>query len=330
MLLFALGFIHRALVDIAHKLDGAVHFEPEEEEMHHGAAAGAVLAGESEALPIEPDHFMPEIVLPAEPEPAAAPPPPGPAPEAKPAEEKGGLPTWFRRKREPEVHEAPEPAPAPEPAALPEPRVQEPRVPEPRAQEPRPFESRPFEPRPSESRAAEPRLGSLRPEPARREPPPFLREGRERLLGTGGADTSAPAPTPAGEEFTPRFGEPRTPASPPVVPPPAPSAPHPSAPMSEPRPPRVRDETIPDPGAPPAFLRESDLLGGPEEMPEEAPPEPSVTVLKAGTIGGMAYKLYSDGSIEADLPDGTLRFASLQDLRDHVSGGGAPRPGGEG
>ncbi len=64
---------------------------------------------------------------------------------------------------------------------------------------------------------------------------------------------------------------------------------------------------------------ESDLLG---EEPEETPAEPEVTVLKSGTIGGMSYKLFSDGSIEADLPDGTLRFASLQDLREHVAGGG--------
>ena len=84
-----------------------------------------------------------------------------------------------------------------------------------------------------------------------------------------------------------------------------------------PRPPRPREE--PEPSAPPAFLRESDLLG---EEPEETPAEPEVTVLKSGTIGGMSYKLFSDGSIEADLPDGTLRFASLQDLREHVAGGG--------
>jgi len=33
----------------------------------------------------------------------------------------------------------------------------------------------------------------------------------------------------------------------------------------------------------------------------------------------MAYTLYSDGSIQAELPDGVLRFSSLQELRDHVS-----------
>jgi hypothetical protein len=32
----------------------------------------------------------------------------------------------------------------------------------------------------------------------------------------------------------------------------------------------------------------------------------------------MAYTLYADGSIEADLPEGLIRFASVQALRDHV------------
>ena len=32
----------------------------------------------------------------------------------------------------------------------------------------------------------------------------------------------------------------------------------------------------------------------------------------------MAYTLYSDGSIEAQLPQGTLRFGSITALRDHI------------
>jgi hypothetical protein len=42
-------------------------------------------------------------------------------------------------------------------------------------------------------------------------------------------------------------------------------------------------------------------------------------VLRSGIIGGMAYSLYSDGSIEAELPVGTMRFASLDELRAHVA-----------
>lgn len=42
-------------------------------------------------------------------------------------------------------------------------------------------------------------------------------------------------------------------------------------------------------------------------------------ILKSGIVGGMAYTLYSDGSIQAELPDGIVRFDSLNELRDHVA-----------
>ena len=48
---------------------------------------------------------------------------------------------------------------------------------------------------------------------------------------------------------------------------------------------------------------------------EEAP---RVTVLKSGVVDGMAYSLYSDGSIEAQMPEGMMRFASIDDLRTHL------------
>jgi hypothetical protein len=32
----------------------------------------------------------------------------------------------------------------------------------------------------------------------------------------------------------------------------------------------------------------------------------------------MAYSLYSDGSIEAELPEGTMRFGSIDELRTHL------------
>lgn len=328
MLLFALGVIHRALIDLGLKLDGVVHFEPEEDEVagaasahghsaaasgHGHPAAGQAGAGQATAglapPPREAEPYAPPFEATEEdlepPAPVAEPlvPPRAPAPVARsaPSSDSGrGLPSWFRRKNEaePAAEEPRAPAPGLEPAPLP------------------PLSP----PAPREPVAEAPRLEPLRPEPARREPPSFLREGRERPAAGGFS----------GDDFTPRFGEPRpatatsaaasAAASAPAVSPPPP--PTPSAPMSEPRPPRLRDETIPDPGEPPAFLRESDLLG---DFGEEEPEEPSITVLKAGTIGGMAYKLYSDGSIEADLPDGTLRFASLQDLREHVAGGAGAR-----
>ena len=58
------------------------------------------------------------------------------------------------------------------------------------------------------------------------------------------------------------------------------------------------------------------------EAPEAQVPEPpkeQVAILKSGVVDGMAYTLYVDGSIEAELPQGTLRFASINELRDHLS-----------
>jgi hypothetical protein len=42
------------------------------------------------------------------------------------------------------------------------------------------------------------------------------------------------------------------------------------------------------------------------------------TILKSGVVDGMAYTLYSDGSIEAKLPHGTVRFGSIAELRAHI------------
>jgi len=46
--------------------------------------------------------------------------------------------------------------------------------------------------------------------------------------------------------------------------------------------------------------------------------QPAVTVLKSGVVDGMAYSLYSDGSIEAQMPEGMMRFASIDELRSHL------------
>jgi hypothetical protein len=44
----------------------------------------------------------------------------------------------------------------------------------------------------------------------------------------------------------------------------------------------------------------------------------TVTVFKSGVIDGMAYTLYTDGSIEAEMPGGTVRFATVDDLRTYL------------
>jgi hypothetical protein len=54
------------------------------------------------------------------------------------------------------------------------------------------------------------------------------------------------------------------------------------------------------------------------EKRAEHPSERPVAILKSGVIDGMAYTLYADGSIEAELPQGTVRFASVDALREHL------------
>ena len=56
----------------------------------------------------------------------------------------------------------------------------------------------------------------------------------------------------------------------------------------------------------------------PAPEPAAAPEQPPVTVLKSGVVDGMAYSLYSDGSIEAQMPEGMMRFASIDELRAHL------------
>ena len=58
---------------------------------------------------------------------------------------------------------------------------------------------------------------------------------------------------------------------------------------------------------------------------QEPPPTPAVpeaastaTIVKSGVVDGMAYTLYADGSIEAKLPQGTIRFGSVAELRAHI------------
>jgi hypothetical protein len=136
------------------------------------------------------------------------------------------------------------------------------------------------------------------------------RKERERAQGRLAADPSSP-------EYRPG-----PPVAPPV--PEADEAPPPATfddawPKSE----RSRAE-LPAPrrarGAPSTFAETNPVASAPDR---QAPPvrnldESSVTVLKSGVVDGMAYSLYSDGSIEAQMPEGMMRFASIDDLRAHL------------
>jgi hypothetical protein len=42
------------------------------------------------------------------------------------------------------------------------------------------------------------------------------------------------------------------------------------------------------------------------------------SIIKSGVVDGMAYSLYSDGSIEAQMPEGMMRFGSIEELRAHL------------
>jgi hypothetical protein len=72
--------------------------------------------------------------------------------------------------------------------------------------------------------------------------------------------------------------------------------------------------------APSTFTEATPGATGADRYPPAARSEdqPPVTVLKSGVVDGMAYSLYSDGSIEAQMPEGMMRFASIDELRAHL------------
>jgi len=123
----------------------------------------------------------------------------------------------------------------------------------------------------------------------------------------------------------------RTQARPPDIPAPVVPALPPMADASEPQPPGFDDGWSTQ-----DRMRSPDLA--PQRRAGRTPPifkEPNagasmrsadqqtVTVLKSGMVDGMAYSLYSDGSIEAQMPEGLMRFASIDELRAHLD----QRPG---
>jgi hypothetical protein len=64
--------------------------------------------------------------------------------------------------------------------------------------------------------------------------------------------------------------------------------------------------------------RRSSALPSPPQPAGGSGDQPPVTVLKSGVVDGMAYSLFSDGSIEAQMPEGLMRFASIDELRAHL------------
>ena len=131
-------------------------------------------------------------------------------------------------------------------------------------------------------------------------------------LNRGGTPPNA-APKPKQTETEPQVDlapltrVPEEPRAPPAAPPAsASSAPIPPPPVA----PAIA-RTVAPPLRPPL-----------QQTPPAAPAPngaPDSTVYKSGVIDGMAYTLFMDGSIEADLPQGKVKFASVDELQTYLT-----------
>jgi hypothetical protein len=79
-----------------------------------------------------------------------------------------------------------------------------------------------------------------------------------------------------------------------------------------------RREAAPEMPPPASRPREGRFADRRPEPTPKPTPERGPAVLKSGVIDGMPYTLYADGSIEAELPQGTVKFASVDALRAHL------------
>jgi hypothetical protein len=293
--------------------------------------------------PVEPDDYAPEPDLPMRPRiPPAAPFEPTPhehAPEPPP--------DFRTRPRMPPAAQFDPPASHErDPEHTPDLRMRPRMPPAPQLEPTPPYESEP-EPQP------DPRTRQRIPPPPQFEPTPVQEREPEPprqppVLPPSIFDTVWPidrrrpanAPEPQPELQSPpgvRLGETRPLPSVQPVPIPAPvpappiASPRPEPPRPEPRPDPPRVEQRPEPIRPESPRREqrpepirSEPVRAepirPESLrPESLRPEPRpVSVLKSGVIDEMAYTLFTDGSIEAQMPDGTMRFASIEELRQHL------------
>ena len=84
----------------------------------------------------------------------------------------------------------------------------------------------------------------------------------------------------------------------------------------------VRREPVLDMPLPPIPARPRETRPASDKrMPEamrKTTPDRGPAILKSGVIDGMPYTLYADGSIEAQLPQGMVKFASVDALRAHL------------
>lgn len=148
---------------------------------------------------------------------------------------------------------------------------------------------------------------------------------RPSLLGWFGRGT----PSPAGPTRAPQVRATAEAASAqPVAPPTAapvdlgPLARMPDQPIAAPSPPAAAP---PSPPPPPASASSPPSSGAPPVRPAQRPAPASngatsPAVYRSGVIDGMAYTLFMDGSIEAELPQGRVKFATVEDLQRYLLG----------
>jgi hypothetical protein len=305
-------------------------------------------AGPPIPYPARPDARDPRPEI--RPAPAPQPPPPAmEAPEPPPIERpptERPRPNIFgvaRGAGDPPVVDEPETVPlapnrvsgAPISRGFPPPAAE--RMPEP-PPEPRPMPPAPRptpEPRPATPADIMARLANLatspqRPAPVPRPEPPRTPPASERPPEARPRQNMFDTLWPA-DGRGPRQSQSETIArAPKQEAPPEPEPDAPPEPKVDIREPRLdfRPEPRSEPRSEPrADLRFEPPRGRVDAPPPVAPREPMmpppaeqrpIAILKSGVIDGMAYTLYTDGSIEAELPQGTMRFSSIDELRAHL------------
>lgn len=106
----------------------------------------------------------------------------------------------------------------------------------------------------------------------------------------------------------------------------APSSPQRATPASDPAPaPAVDLEPLTRIPEPPRDTAPSPApLARAQPKPAAPSGTPASTVYRSGVIDGMAYTLFMDGSIQAELPQGTVKFASVDELQKYLLGNRQP------
>ena len=148
-------------------------------------------------------------------------------------------------------------------------------------------------------------------------PPPVPKPKRNLLFSSTSRKERERAQARTSEPLPPDLLSPDLRPSPPAVPPTVEPAEPPPASFDDawPKAERAKPGEIPPQRHSPRAPATSTEADGAQARNGD---QPAVTVLKSGVVDGMAYSLYSDGSIEAQMPEGMMRFASIDELRAHL------------